>query len=72
MSVVTKAIPMSPPMLRDRFMMPLTWLFFWGGTPEYEIVWMGTKRNAIPTDCMQRRRTASLKSIWRFRMPRPS
>ena len=33
MSVVTNAIPMSPPMLRDRFMMPLTWLFFCGGDP---------------------------------------
>ena len=65
MSDVTNAIPMSPPMLRDRFMMPLTWLFFCGGTPAYESVWIGTKRNAIPTACRQRSSTASVKSICR-------
>ena len=28
--------------------MPETWLFFWGGTPLYTMVLMGTKRNASP------------------------
>src|SRR6267143_3546204 len=48
--VVTREMPMSPPMLRDRLRIPETWLLFDGGTPAYPMVLMGTKRNAIPTD----------------------
>ncbi len=59
MSVVTNAMPMSPPMLRDRFMMPLTWLNFCGSTPAYETVWMGTKRNASPAIWIVRSRPPS-------------
>ena len=47
-TVVTKAMPMSPPMFRKRLTIPETWLFFEGGTRLYISVLIGTNRNASP------------------------
>jgi hypothetical protein len=50
-------------MLRERFTIPETALFYWGGTPAKTSVLMGTNKKASPTDWKARISTAVRKSM---------